>query len=222
MSESVPTSVTSFAHRRRRADSIASFTYLQPDDEDQMDMVDDASERAVDDDEHDSYDEDSVDLEAGELSMRRISSTLSRSSVHDRLLRTDSGRSESIFGGKGKMSQKIYIVNEDLTIVVAGFVTSRVGYALYVMICLATFGLGFLLLHWLPRWKVRVVGSPTALRESGWVVIEVNIPLKLMNECKLNISESMGRICYSRYRDTRLRQASVDSLWCGETAKLRF
>lgn len=173
ISESVPTSVTTFAHRRQRADSVASFTYLQPDDDEQIDFIDDAaSERALIDDEDEDYDAESMNLEAGELTMRRISSTLSRSSVHDRLLRTDSGRSESIFGGKGKMSQKMYIVNEDLTIVVAGFVTSSIGYALYILICISTLGLGFLLMHWLPRWKVRLVGKPTALRDSNWVVIE--------------------------------------------------
>jgi cation-transporting ATPase 13A3/4/5 len=178
MSESVPTSVTSFAHRHGRADSIASFTYLQPIDDDQPSQSSDGYQEALQDGEEGVFDEVSVDLEAGELSMRRISSTYSRASVHDRLLRTDSGISgRSYSAGRGKMSQKIYIVDEDLTIVVAGFVTSRIGYALYAILCTVTLGLSYLLFRWLPRWQVRLTGSPTPLRHCTWVVIEVEIDL---------------------------------------------
>ena len=178
MSESVPTSVTSFAHRRQRSDSVASFTYLQPADDEPTEAVRDDDDVALDDEEDmanydGNYDDGSADLEAGELSLRRISSTYSRASVHDRLLRNDSQRSEnSQYMGKGKMSQKIYVVNEDLTIVIAGFVTSRIGFAMYALLCTCTFGLVWLLLRWLPRWKVGLVGSPTPIREANWVVIE--------------------------------------------------
>lgn len=168
MSESVPTSVTSFAHRRTRADSIASFTYLQ--------VADDApngDEEALMDEEEDVYEEDSADFEDGGLSMRRKSSTCSRGSVHDRLLRSDSGRSESHIAGRGKLSQKIYIANEDLTIVVAGFMTSRIGYVVYGFLCTVSFGLAYLLFRWIPRWEVWLTGSPTSLRDCTWVVIEV-------------------------------------------------
>ena len=182
MSESVPTSVTSFAHRRHRSHSVASFTYLQPADDEPTGAISDDQELAIDDEEdmanydgtyEDEDDERSLDLESGELSLRRISSTYSRASVHDRLLRNDSQRSESSHMGKGKMSQKIYIVNEDLTIVIAGFVTSRVGYIIYAMLCTFTLGLAFLLLRWLPRWKVGLMGVPSAIRDATWVVIEV-------------------------------------------------
>jgi cation-transporting ATPase 13A3/4/5 len=181
MSESVPTSVTSFAHHRARADSTASFTYLQPADDtqwgttegDEEALVDEEAIYHEDDYEGDLYEEDSADLEAGELSMRRMSSNYSRGSVHDRLLRRDSGISESYPYGRGKLSQRIYIVNEDLTIVVAGFRTSQVGYILYATICVITFGLAYLLFRWVPKWQVWLTGSPTPLRDCSWVVIEV-------------------------------------------------
>lgn len=151
---------------------------MQPADDEPTEAVSDDQELAIDDEEDmanydGNYDEDSADLESGELSLRRISSTYSRASVHDRLLRNDSQRSESSHMGKGKMSQKIYIVNEDLTIVIAGFVTSRLGYLVYAMLCIFTFGLAYLLLRWLPRWKVGLIGVPTPIREATWVVIEV-------------------------------------------------
>lgn len=179
MSESVPTSVTSFAHRRGRAGSTASFTYY-PDDGEDEEVPTSEEEVILDDEEEEDdsrYEEDSVDLEAGELApMRRVSSAHSRASVHDRLLRSDSTKTDaSAVSRNGRMSQKIYIVNEDLTIVAAGFRTSSIGFAAYTAICVATFGLAYLLLRWLPRWQVRLVGSPTALRDCTWVVIEVSI-----------------------------------------------
>ncbi|RDL35105.1 Cation-transporting ATPase [Venustampulla echinocandica] len=139
MGESVPTSVTSFAHRRGRADSTASFTY-DPGEEEQQVLLPPEDESAIQDDESeiDFGDEDSIDLEAGEL----------------RLLRSDSMRTEgSNFGPGKRISQKIYVANEDLTIVVAAFRTSTLGFAIYTIICVLTLGLGYLLLRWLPRWQ---------------------------------------------------------------------
>ncbi|KAF8859586.1 P-type ATPase-like protein [Acephala macrosclerotiorum] len=175
MGESVPTSVSSFAHRRGRADSTTSFTYY-PDEEEPLPPSEDDS--AILDDESELYfeeDEDeSADLEAGERSaMRRSSSGLSRTSVQDRLLRSDSARTDGSTSGRGhRTSQKLYIVTEDLTIVVAGFRSSPVGFALYTTICIFTLGLGYLLFRWLPRLQVNIIGVPCPLKECSWVVIE--------------------------------------------------
>jgi cation-transporting P-type ATPase 13A2 len=185
MGESVPTSVSSFAHRRGRADSTASFTYYQEDEEQEQEHEllppaedEDEDDSAVLDDESElDFEEDrSVDLEAGELAeMRRTSSGHSRASVHDRLLRSDSTRTDgSNFGRGHRTSHKIYIVTEDLTIVVAGFRTSTLGFAVYTTICALTLGLGYLLFRWLPRWQVRMIGTPCSLGDCSWVVIEVS------------------------------------------------
>lgn len=179
MAESVPTSNSSFAHRRFRADSTTSFTYYQDDEEAPPTSSEDDS--AIMDEDDVRYEEDdSVDLEAGELApMRRSSSgisRISRSSVRDRLLRNDSARTEgSYFEHGSRTSQKIYIATEDLTIVVAGFRTSNLGNALYITICVLTVGLGYLLLRWLPRWYVRLVGIATPLSTCRWVVVEVRL-----------------------------------------------
>ena len=176
MAESVPTSVSSFAHRRGRADSTASFTYYQEDEEENLPPSEDNSAILDDESELDYEQRDGLaDLETGDLEeIRRTSSGYSRASVHDRLLRRDSARTEgSNFDRGHRTSQKIYIVTEDLTIVVAGFRTSKLGFALYTTICVLTLGLGYLLLRWLPRWQVRLVGIPSPLRECSWVVIEV-------------------------------------------------
>jgi cation-transporting ATPase 13A2 len=180
MGESVPTSISSFAHRRHRADSTASFTYYQEGEEQDLTHPPEYDNAILDDESEMLFDEDdsSVDLEAGgQHPMRRSSSGLSRASAHDQLLRSDSGRNSgdgSDYGEAGRTSQKIYVVTEDLTIVVAGFRTSTFGFALYTTISVLTFGLGYLLLRWLPRWQVRLIGSPCPLRDCGWVVIEVS------------------------------------------------
>lgn len=196
MGESVPTSISSFAHRRGRAHSTTSFTYYQDDEDEPLPPSEDDS--AIIDDEselHFEEEEGSTDLEADELSVMRRSSSgaRSRSSVHDRLLRSDSARTEGSILGRGyRTSQKIYIVTEDLTIVVAGFRTSTVGFAIYFTICLLTFGLGYLLLRWLPRWQVRIVGSPCPLRDCTWVVIEVSVYLALLWAFTSDLSSSLS------------------------------
>ncbi|CAK7204158.1 hypothetical protein SEUCBS139899_006912 [Sporothrix eucalyptigena] len=122
--------------------------------------------------------EDSADLEStadrDDYVMHRRSSTMSRTSVRAGLLRrrssgaTDAG---SEFGS-GRVSQKTYLANEDLYIVIAGFRTSRMGNAVYISLCVLTFGLAWLLFRWIPRWHVRVVGRACPLRECTWVVVE--------------------------------------------------
>ncbi|KAI9818566.1 MAG: hypothetical protein M1827_000625 [Pycnora praestabilis] len=178
MSESVPSSTTSFAHRRYRADSTTSFTYFQ-ESEDPSEYPED--EAVIDEsDEEDGYAESDADVESGQQSpMRRKSSGYSRNSAENSLLR----RHESLTtepgscSRGGRLSQKIHIVTEDLTIVVAGFKTSHLGFALYGFLCFASLGLGYLLFRWLPRWRIRLVGSPTPLWNCSWVVIEVSLYL---------------------------------------------
>ncbi|KAI9700427.1 MAG: hypothetical protein M1836_002442 [Candelina mexicana] len=173
ISESVPSSITSFAHRRSRADSTASFTYFQQTDE-PPDWSDEEA-LVIDSDGEEEYTGTDSDLETGYQSpRRRNSSGHARASVDDPLLtRHDSCNTDTSGSRRGsRNSQKIYIVTEDLTIVVAGFKTSGIGFAVYAVLCTVTLGLGYLLFRWLPRWRVRVIGSRTPLRKCAWVVVE--------------------------------------------------
>lgn len=179
MSESVPSSVTGFAHRRSRTDSVASFTYFPEDDQPPERSENQA---VLDEEEEDTglgkLAEEDVDYEvdSGIISpLRRRSSGSSKSTVEEPLLhrhdstKTDTNGSER----RLKSSQKIYVVSEDLTVVVAGFTTKPLGLILYLTICTFSLGLGYLALSWLPRWRVRLTGHPKPLRECDWVVIEV-------------------------------------------------
>ncbi|KAI9721463.1 MAG: hypothetical protein M1812_002225 [Candelaria pacifica] len=177
MSESVPSSITSFARHRSRADSTASFTYFQETDE----PPDWSEEEALvidSDEDEEGYTGTDSDHETGYQSpRRRNSSGNSRASVDDPLLnRHDSCATDTSGYKRGSRdSQKIYILTEDLTIVVAGFKTSIIGFILYALLCTITLGLGYLLFRWLPRWRVRLIGSRTPLRKCTWVVIEVSL-----------------------------------------------
>ncbi|KAJ4379180.1 hypothetical protein N0V86_005224 [Didymella sp. IMI 355093] len=164
MSESVPTSVSAFSHRRReRADSSASLTSFAYYDEEQDSGGEegdegDLDEVIADDIEYDGYTaEELADMEAG--------------------LRANGSGSSASSAGSGswrgrRSNQKIYILTEDLTIVVAGFRTSTLGFAAYALLCVATLGLAWLLLRWLPRWQVALTGRTTPLKDADWVVIE--------------------------------------------------
>ena len=189
MSESVPTSVSAFSHRRReRADSTASltsFAYYDEEQDSDQDLDEEAIAEIEDDEiEYDGYTAEELedmdrDLESGlntspTPSRRKSSESRSRHTVDRPLLRRHSSTSSAGSGSwRGRRSnQKIYIMTEDLTIVVAGFRTSTVGFTAYSLLCIATLGIAWLLFRWMPRWQVLLIGKTTPLKEADWVVIE--------------------------------------------------
>lgn len=196
VAESLPTSISAFHRRRSRADSTTSFAFY-PDSPEELDReellaeegmvsVEDLDEVpfAVDIEEDEeaiagvllpdaSPADSSRPSEDDDSSMaRRRSSSRSQHSVHSRLIRRESNMTETSAYGGGRFSQKVYMPNEDLMIVLAGFRTSAVGLAVYILICIASFGLGWLLFRWMPRWHVWLTGKKAPLREASWVVIE--------------------------------------------------
>ncbi|KAJ6171641.1 hypothetical protein N7470_000708 [Penicillium chermesinum] len=179
ISESIPSSVVSFSHRRNRAGSTVSFTYFQGGE----DFADLSNEDAVEDLE--GLGSDLGDLSGNEglieedIESRRSSfvskrQSQSRESFEQPLL--SRYVSVSSFGrdrrAGSRLNQKVYIASEDLTAVFAGFSTSIGGFCLYLLLCVFTGGLGYLLLRWLPRWRVKLVGKATPLGKCQWVAIE--------------------------------------------------
>ena len=197
MSESVPNATSTFSYRRSRRDSTASFQFYDEDLD--FDSEEWPEEEAVLDEQDELERQESLDV-AGtfvepELDIdlrrdsqdeysrrpsreaRRKSSGLSRSSRNSQeapLLKRHHSAGSDVSGYRpdGRVSQKIYILTEDMTIVVAGFQTSLLGFALYICICVLTAGVGYLLLRWLPKWYVKLVGRTAPLAKCDWVVIE--------------------------------------------------
>ena len=190
LAESVPTSVSAFSHRRFRSDSTASFQFFDEDeqqggDEEQGEIYldEDAITDAMDGDSAmpDGFADEDTDLEMGaarsRTSSRRKSSIASSNGGVERplLLRRISSSSSTGSGRRsrdGRQQQKIYILTEDLTIVIVGFKTSYIGFVVYMALSVCTLGIGWLLLRWVPRWHIKLVGSPAPLREADWVIIE--------------------------------------------------
>ncbi|KAI9850692.1 MAG: hypothetical protein M1838_005256 [Thelocarpon superellum] len=170
--ESVPTSNASFAHQRARAGSTASFTYLNeredPDEWTDGDVVVDIDE----DDDILVRSRSHLESDPFSLAGRRPSAFSAESEQPLLMRRTSTTTNTSHHERTGRITQKMYIVTEDLTIVVAGFRTNALGMAVYVLLCTCTAGLAYLLFRWLPRWRVALVASPSPLRECQWVVIE--------------------------------------------------
>ncbi|CCX34624.1 Similar to Probable cation-transporting ATPase C1672.11c; acc. no. O74431 [Pyronema omphalodes CBS 100304] len=167
-SESIPSSSASFMHRRRsRSNSNASWTFYRPEDEEGRPILAAGSDNAIEDDEE-------IDIEAAydrrdSVSMRRQSSVYNfRAS--DPLI----GQKPQYHGAleAHRTSQTIYIESEDLNIAVSGFNTSRIGYAIYITLSVLTLGLAWLLFHWMPMARVKLVGAATPLGDCDWVVVE--------------------------------------------------
>lgn len=175
ISESVPTSVTSFAYQRprQRQGSISSFTYFQ-DEQESPEYSDEAVEDVSDDELLMGHGHDR-DLEAGIVSpsRRKSSEPAGESAAEPLLRRFDSHKSDTQeHEDGGNFSQKIYIENEDLTMVVAGFTTSTVGYLAYLALCCLTGGIGYLVFRWFPRWRIGLIGTASPLKSCAWTVVE--------------------------------------------------
>src|SRR5437762_2654101 len=100
MSESVPSSITSFAHRRPRVGSTASFTYFHEEPENTQWQDDEAVVEDIETE--DESTQSDVDIEYGKRSpVRRKSSAYSRTSLQDPLLlHRESTSSEKGRGGR--------------------------------------------------------------------------------------------------------------------------
>lgn len=68
--------------------------------------------------------------------------------------------------------QRFYIAEEDLVLGIAGYKTSRIRLYIYYFISIATFGLFYLLLRWLPKYKFSFYGEKVPLAKAEWVVAE--------------------------------------------------
>lgn len=68
--------------------------------------------------------------------------------------------------------QRYYLAEEDIVIGIAGYSNCWWKVAVYYLICTLTLGLGYLVLRWLPRYRINLKGTQSPLGKADWVVIE--------------------------------------------------
>lgn len=68
--------------------------------------------------------------------------------------------------------QRYYLAEEDIVIGIAGYENCWWKLVAYYVLCIATLGLGYLVLRWVPRYRINLKGTKCALGRADWVVIE--------------------------------------------------
>jgi len=182
---SVPTSVTSFAHRGSRTsfadeERTAVRFFAEDFDQDAEDVL-----TEIDPEEEDRHSVLSSSRASEGSRRSRRSSSVAVMSTPDvergpefplivvRRKRSDQRSDVSGSGTRGKVTQKIYLADEDMVVVMSGFRT-RIGRLwIYRILSIVTFGLFYLVMRWLPRWRLRFMAEPLPLSEAHWVVVEV-------------------------------------------------
>ena len=124
-----------------------------------------------------SVDSIALEMGRGSLSTHRSVSYSSNSAILPLL---DGDDEESRLGCNDEekhYSQKLHIASENMSIVVSGRTTSTSGSLLYILICIMTFGLGYLALRYLPRWRSYLTQLPSPLKRCESIFIEVRLKL---------------------------------------------
>ncbi|KAL4787760.1 hypothetical protein BJX76DRAFT_317563 [Aspergillus varians] len=205
ISESIPSSIASLSRRRARRESSTNFSYHQEQEDpiewprrESLDLENGVDELIAND-----FDDTNESIK---FSYRSRLSPYRRSSVEDPLLprRSLSVRSsDQDWKREGRGRQEIHIASEDSTIVIAGFTTATAGAVLYYLLCALTFGLCFLLFRWLPKWKIRLLGSPSSLTTCQWVVVEDQWKqLSVCEVCDQAYERPLSTIFAATYRYT--------------------
>ncbi|KAL2848451.1 hypothetical protein BJY01DRAFT_155608 [Aspergillus pseudoustus] len=209
ISESIPSSIASFSHRRVRRDSTASFPRHR-EDEDTFDWHHRASvdlENGVDDLSIADFDDTN---ESTKFTYGPRLSFQQRSSVEDPLLSRRSlsvGSAYREWESGGRAKQEINIASEDVTIIVTGFTTTACGAVLYHLLCALTLGFAFLLFRWFPRWRIRLLGRISPLNTCDWVVVEDQ--WKQYSICE-NLRQSYNRPLSTIFTDSYRYQYDED------------
>lgn len=170
---SVPTSISNFAHRRSSVALEEQRFFAEDFDSDAEDVL-----TEIDPEEEDRHSFMSSRSEASSIAVMSTPDIewadqyplIRRKSSDQR-----SGDAEDRHGGKA--TQRIYLADEDMIVVMSGFRTRRGRMWVYGVLCCLSLGFVYLLLRWLPRWRLKFLAEPVPLSEAHWVVIEVPSPL---------------------------------------------
>ena len=89
-------------------------------------------------------------------------------------------------------SQRYYLAEEDIVVGIAGYRNCWWKRYLYYLLCVGTFGIGFLIMRWLPRYRVNFMGTKCPLGSADWCVIENEFgELQIINVRKQRFDERL-------------------------------
>lgn len=89
--------------------------------------------------------------------------------------------------------QRYYLAEEDIVIGIAGYVDCWWKQVIYYFICIFTFGIGFLLLRWFPRYRINLLGNQRPLGKADWCVIENEFgELTIVEVSKMRLNERLS------------------------------
>ncbi|EGV66420.1 hypothetical protein PSN45_002982 [Yamadazyma tenuis] len=136
---------------------------------------------------------------SSEFERRRRSSGSSRGSSEELLNDLEDEAEREEFEYKSEY-QRYYLAEEDLVIGIAGYQNNILKQTMYYLLCTITLGMAYLVLRWLPRYRINLIGDPCPLGKADWCVVEneygelsvVDIEKKRLNQrlsSFLNISD---------------------------------
>lgn len=100
--------------------------------------------------------------------------------------------------------QRYYLAEEDLVLGIAGYKNEWWKKLLYYATCIFTFGLGYLILRWFPRYRVNLMGTRCALGTADWCVIENEFgELQIIDIQKQRFQERLSSFLVSIDEDGR-------------------
>ncbi|KAK9478858.1 hypothetical protein V1514DRAFT_329959 [Lipomyces japonicus] len=68
--------------------------------------------------------------------------------------------------------QTLYVKNDDMILAMAGYRLNKLRYVVYIILSVLTGGIAYLVLRWLPRWRIAFKGKRAPLSSCDFVVLE--------------------------------------------------
>lgn len=115
--------------------------------------------------------EDQISYGSSNFETRRRSSTESDDSRHELLFEEEESVSDEQFNSQAEY-QRYYLAEEDIVIGIAGYQNNIFKLIAYYLLCILTLGMGYLILRWLPRYRINLIGDKVPLGKATWCIIE--------------------------------------------------
>lgn len=109
--------------------------------------------------------------------------------------------------------QRYYLAEEDIVIGIAGYNNCLWKLVIYYVLCVVTLGMGYLVLRWLPRYRINLMGTQCPLGKADWCVIENEYgELVILPISKIRFGERLSHFLTVATSKTEEDDAIIDSV----------